>query len=135
MKPISVQLFSAREEAKKDFLGVLKRIAKIGYKGVEPAGFYDLKPAAFRKIVEDLGMLVSSSHGPWAQPDNLNEAADVAKTLGLDCVAGGFGPNEFKDMDAIKKTAEKVKTRHRDKKNIGKRRVPAGKPLSEANQP
>ena len=106
MKPISVQLYSLREASKTDFVGVLKRIAAIGYAGVEPAGFYNLKPAEFRKIVEDLGMKVSSSHGPWAKPDNLNEVIDTAKILGIDLVSSGYGANEFKDMDAIQKTAE-----------------------------
>jgi sugar phosphate isomerase/epimerase len=33
MKPISVQLYSLRETAAKDFVGVLKRVAEIGYIG------------------------------------------------------------------------------------------------------
>ncbi len=108
LKPISVQLYSLREEAKKDFVAVLESVAKIGYKGVEPAGFHNLKPAEFRKIVEDLGMTVSSNHGPWAKPDNLSEVVDTAKILGLDIAGSGFGPDEFKDLDAIKKTADMV---------------------------
>jgi sugar phosphate isomerase/epimerase len=108
MKPISIQLYSLRQEAQKDFAGVLKRVAQMGYKGVEPAGLYNYKPAEFRKIVEDLGMVVSSSHGPWANPDNLQEVEDTAKILGLDMVATGFGRNEYKDLDSIKKTAETV---------------------------
>jgi sugar phosphate isomerase/epimerase len=101
-------LYSVREQAKKDFTGVLKRIAAIGFKGVEPAGFHNLKPAEFRKIVEDLGMTISSSHGPWAKPDNLQEVVDVCRILGIDLAATGFGLPEFKDLDAIRKTAEMV---------------------------
>ncbi len=108
MKPISVQLYSVREEAKNDFVGVLKRIAAIGYKGVEPAGFHNLKPAEFRKIVEDLGMKTSSSHGPWANPENLQEVIDTAGILGIDLVSTGYGQEQFKDMAAIEKTAEMV---------------------------
>ena len=37
-KPISVQLYSLRQEAESDFVGVLTRLAQIGYTGVEPAG-------------------------------------------------------------------------------------------------
>ena len=108
VKPISVQLYSVREQAQKDFVGVLKRIAAIGYKGVEPAGFHNLTAKEFRKIVEDLGMTISSSHGPWAKPENLSEVVDTCKTLGIDLAATGYGPNEFKDLDAIKRTAETV---------------------------
>ncbi|MEI6788763.1 MAG: sugar phosphate isomerase/epimerase [bacterium] len=106
MKPISIQLYTLREASAKDFAGVLKRLAAIGYKGVEPAGLYNFTPRDFRRMVEDLGMVVSSTHSPWAKPDNLPETIDMCKELGVDMVAGGWGGNEFKDMDAIKQTAE-----------------------------
>jgi sugar phosphate isomerase/epimerase len=108
MKPISVQLYSLREQAEKDFVGVLKRVAAIGYKGVEPAGFWNLTPKELKKIVADLGMEISSTHSPWARPDNLNQVIEAAGELGIDLVACGYGPDEFMDMEAIKATADKV---------------------------
>lgn len=108
MKPISVQLYSLREEAKHDFIGVLKRVAAMGYKGVEPAGFWNLTPREVKKIVTDLGMEISSSHSPWANPENLDQVIEVAGELGIDLVACGYGPDEFKNMDAIKATADRV---------------------------
>ncbi|MFA7229960.1 MAG: sugar phosphate isomerase/epimerase [Victivallaceae bacterium] len=108
MKPISVQLYSLRAEAEKDFVGVLKRLAKIGYKGVEPAGFWNLTPKELKKIVTDLGMKISSTHSPWANPQNLNQVIEVAGELDIDLVACGYGPAEFKDMNAIKATADMV---------------------------
>ncbi len=108
-KPISVQLYSLREAASKDFKGVLEKVAKMGYKGVEPAGLHGLKPAEFKKICDDLGLKISSSHGPWIRSlDNVAEGVDVAGIFGLDMLCTGFGQNEFKDMDSIKKTAELV---------------------------
>jgi sugar phosphate isomerase/epimerase len=110
-KPISVQLYTLRQEAPKDFAGVLRRIAEIGYKGVEPAGFHNLNAKEFRKLVDDLGLVVSSSHGPWGNPDNINECVEIAGILGLDMVCGGYGPDNYKTLDAIKQTAEKVNAR------------------------
>lgn len=106
IKPISVQLYTLREEAAKDFPAVLRRLAKIGYKGVEPAGFFGFTPADFRKFVEDLGMVVSSTHSPWAGANNLNEVIETCGILGVNMVAGGYGADEFATLDAIKKTAE-----------------------------
>ncbi|MDA3798078.1 MAG: sugar phosphate isomerase/epimerase [Kiritimatiellae bacterium] len=106
LKPISVQLYSLREEAKNDFVGVLKKVADIGYKGVEPAGFWDLEPAEFKKIVEDLGMEIYSAHSPWARPDSLDVAMEQANILDLKTIVCGYGANDFVDMDAIKRTAE-----------------------------
>ena len=108
MKPIALQLYSLREEAKADFVGVLKRVAAIGYKGVEPAGLHEIEPQEFKRIVEDLGMVISSTHSPWARADNLPATIEVLGKLGVTLVAAGYGANEFKDFDAIKATAEMV---------------------------
>ena len=108
LKPLSVQLYSLREYAEKDFVSVLKRVAEIGYKGVEPAGFWNLRPSEMKKMVEDLGMKIYSSHSPWANPWNLGECMEIADILGLKRVVCGYGPDDFKDLDTIKATAEKT---------------------------
>ena len=91
MVPISVQLYSAREEMSADLMGTLKQIAEMGYAGVEPAGFYDLSAADFRKAVEDLGMKISSAHGPNVMED-FDVAVQTAKDLGVNTVSHmGFG--------------------------------------------
>ncbi|MFH1970270.1 MAG: sugar phosphate isomerase/epimerase [Verrucomicrobiota bacterium] len=108
MKPVSLQLYTLREEAKADFVGVLKRVAAIGYKGVEPAGLHEIEPKEFKRIVEDLGMVISSTHSPCTRADNLPETIEVLGKLGVTMVAAGYGGNEFKDLDAIKATAGMV---------------------------
>lgn len=94
-------------------------MAEIGYKGVEPAGFYDLSPSQFRQVVEDLGMVVSSSHGPWANPNNLQEVIDTAGELGLQTAAGGFRPEDFESLEAISRTADTVNQMIGTLKNAG----------------
>ncbi len=106
MKPISIQLYTLRAECQRDFGAVLKRLAAIGYKGVEPAGFFNYTPRELRKVVEDLGMVVSSTHSPWAKPDTLQATIDACGEMGITLAAGGWGPNDFKDMDSIRRTAE-----------------------------
>jgi len=107
VRPLAVQLYSVREFAKKDFAGVLKKVADIGYKAVEPAGFWNFSPAEFKKIIADLGLAMYSSHSPWARSVNdVNEISDMLGILGLDTVVCGYGPADFKDLDAIKRTAD-----------------------------
>ena len=108
MKPISVQLYSLREESAQDFDAVLARLAAIGYAGVEPFNLFGKSPAAFKARVEDLGMAVSSSHHPWANRASVNEVVDTVGALGLTRAAGGFGPGDFADMDAVRRTADTV---------------------------
>jgi sugar phosphate isomerase/epimerase len=107
-KPISIQLYSLRERAEKDFPAVIRAVGAIGYSGVEPAGFHGLAPRELRRLVEAEGMVVSSSHGPWAAPDNLAQVIDTAGELGTTLVSSGFGPEAFADMAAIGRTADTV---------------------------
>ena len=47
-----MQLYSLRARAEKDFAAVLKDVAAMGYKGVEPAGFWNIRPSQLKKIVD-----------------------------------------------------------------------------------
>lgn len=104
MVPISVQLYSLREASEKDFDAVLQRVAEIGFKGVEPFNLFGMTPTAFRDRVEELGMVVSSSHLPWANRADINAVADTLEALGLSRAAGGFMPDDFKDEAALERT-------------------------------
>ena len=112
LKPISIQLYTLRDEAAKDFPGVLRRLAAIGYKGVEPAGFFGITPKELRAFVEDLGMVISSTHSPWANPDNLDEVIAACGEMGVTLTATGYGPENFATVDAIKQTAESASRMH-----------------------
>lgn len=106
-KPLSVQLYSLRQYSEKDFVEVLKGVAEIGYKGVEPAGFFNLAPAELKKILDDLGLKIYSSHTPWVRSvDDVSKAVETLGILGLDNCVCGYGPDDFKDLDAIKRTAD-----------------------------
>jgi len=66
-KNIFIQLYSVRSDIKTDFNGTIAKLGKMGYKGIEAAGyadgkFYDLSPEAFKKEIESSGMSVLSSH-------------------------------------------------------------------------
>ncbi len=106
--PLSVQLYSLREASESDFDGVLTRLAEIGYAGVEPFALFGMSPGAFRRRVEELGMRVSSSHYPWANRTEVARVCDVVGELGLTRAAGGFAPDDFRDLDAVRRTADTV---------------------------
>ena len=108
MKPISVQLYALREQSQADFDRVLKDIADIGYSGVEPFNLFGKSPEAFKRQVEDLGMRVSSSHHPWANRTETNEAIEIVQALGLSRVAAGFGADDVKDGDSVKRTIDTI---------------------------
>ncbi|RFS26563.1 sugar phosphate isomerase/epimerase [Chitinophaga silvatica] len=67
-KPIlGVQLYSIRDDMKKDPANTLKQLSAMGYKYVEHAGyrnrqFYGYSAKDFKKQLDDLGLLMPSGH-------------------------------------------------------------------------
>ena len=110
MKPIALQLYSLREAAAQDFPGVLRWVADTGYKGVEYAGLHGHDAKEIARLVDDLGLQVSSSHTALPTPENITQLADTELTLGNTRVISGFGPGDFQTVDAVKIAAEKFET-------------------------
>jgi sugar phosphate isomerase/epimerase len=66
-KNIGLQLYSVRDEMKKDPIATMKAVASMGYKNVEHANyvdgkFYGFEPKEFRKIIDDIGLVMRSGH-------------------------------------------------------------------------
>ncbi len=62
-----IQLYSIRDDMKKDPSGTLKKLADMGYRNVEHANYVDRKfygynVKDFRKILDDLGLHMVSGH-------------------------------------------------------------------------
>lgn len=62
-----VQLYSVRDDMKRDPAGTLKAIADMGYRHVEHANyanrkFYGYTPLEFKKVLSDLGLKMPSGH-------------------------------------------------------------------------
>jgi sugar phosphate isomerase/epimerase len=111
--PISVQLYSLREQAAADFEGVLRRLGDIGYVGVELAGFHDLTPRQFHTIATDAQLMVSSAHVNDASASALNASLDDLQAVGCNTVALSFlPPTAYENLDAVKQSAEVINAGH-----------------------
>jgi len=60
--PIALQLYSIRKDCQDDLPGTLAAVAKMGYEGVEFAGYYDRSAGELRTMVDDLGLKVAGTH-------------------------------------------------------------------------
>jgi sugar phosphate isomerase/epimerase len=60
--PIALQLYSIREECQKDLPGTLAAVAKMGYDGVEFAGYHGRTAAELKKMLADLNLKPFSTH-------------------------------------------------------------------------
>lgn len=60
--PIALQLYSVREDCARDLPGTLAAVAKMGYAGVEFAGYYGRSAEELRRMLDDLGLQVAGTH-------------------------------------------------------------------------
>ncbi len=78
-----IQLYTIREETAKDFFGALERLAKIGYDGVEFAGYAGIPAADMAAKLKELGMTAPSSHVSMQRlEDDLEGEIAYLKTVG-----------------------------------------------------
>ncbi|MEY4273766.1 MAG: hypothetical protein RL638_714 [Bacteroidota bacterium] len=86
-KLVGIQLYSVREDMKKDPQGTLNALAEMGYKYVEHANyinrkFYGWEAKEFKKRLDDLGMKMPSGHtvmGKAHWDDAKNDFTDLWK--------------------------------------------------------
>lgn len=81
--PVAVQLFTLREETEKDFAGTLKKVAELGYDGVEFAGFGELSAKEVKALLDEYGLKASSSHVPLDRiQDDIENVIEEQKIIG-----------------------------------------------------
>ena len=82
--PIALELYSVRKEMAKDVEGTIKAVAKMGYAGVEFAGFHNKDAKTLRKLLDDCGLKCCGSHTPLPHllGDKLKETIEFNQILG-----------------------------------------------------
>ena len=83
---IALQLYSVRGSCGKGFDKVLERVAKMGYQGVEFAGYhkYGKDPKGLKKRLDDVGLIAAGTHvgaNTFIGP-NVNKCIDFHKAIG-----------------------------------------------------
>lgn len=107
---ITVQLYSVREQAGRDYEGTIRAIAAMGFENVEPAGFPGSSPEKAAKLFKELGLKAPSCHGALPIGENKNKIIEEALTLGHKYIITGCPANfsaDWKTIDTVKQTAER----------------------------
>jgi len=83
---VGAQLYTVRDAMQKDFEGTLAKVAAIGYKEVEFAGYFDKSPQQIKEILSRNGLTSPSAHidYPSLTGDAWAKAIEGAKTIGHD---------------------------------------------------
>ncbi len=82
--PVGVQLYSVRGECEKGLPGTIQKVAKMGYKGVEFAGYYGRDAKTLRKLLDDAGLVCCGTHTgiDTLLGEELPKTIEFNKTLG-----------------------------------------------------
>jgi sugar phosphate isomerase/epimerase len=116
---VGVQLYSVRDDMKKDPQGTLKQLSDMGYKYVEHANYVDRKfygysPTDFKKLLDGLGLQMKSGHtvmGRDAWDESKNDFTDKWKNTVEDAATVGqmyvispwLDESYRKDIDGLKR--------------------------------
>jgi len=104
--PIGLQLYSLREQLKKDVPGTLARARAMGIRQVEGAGTWGQTPAEHRAALDKAGLVCQASHTGYERlRDDLAGAFQEVKTLGGSWVVCPWIPHKegaFTREDTLK---------------------------------
>ncbi len=109
--PIGLELYSVRDDLKKDLTGTVRAVVKMGYQCVEfYAPYYDWTPdeaRQMRKELDSLGVRCYSTHnGPVSfTPDGIHKAIELNNILGTRYIVMA-SPGKVSTVDDWKKVAE-----------------------------
>lgn len=109
---VGLQLYTIRDAMNADTIGSLQKLSDLGYKNLELANyangkFYGYTPKEFKKIVNDMGMDIISSHtqveAAGITIDNANKMADDHAELDVKYCVQPWVNEEDRNVETFKK--------------------------------
>src|SRR5713101_5158630 len=111
--PVGLELYSVREELKKDPEGTVRAVAQMGYQGVEFYAPYfewsESQTKQMRKLLDDLGVRCFSTHNDssYLSPEKIGRARDLNLILGSKYVVMASSDPK-PDLDSWKAIADSL---------------------------
>jgi sugar phosphate isomerase/epimerase len=103
---VGVQLYTVRDLMKEDFDGTIAKVAQVGYKEVEFAGYFGHTAEQVKDVLQKNGLTAPSTH---VQYDELDEkfpsVIEFSKTVGMDYIICPWIPEDFRKSPDIWKQA------------------------------
>lgn len=116
--PVAIQLYSLRDVAPADVAGTLRKVADMGYEGVEFAGYYGLDSGELATMLSDCGLRCAGAHVGLndLEGDAFEKTVAMIKALGSDRLIVPCA-----DLDDLPKTIERLNDAHTRAKAAGMR--------------
>ncbi len=108
MEKIALQLYSLREDMAKDFKGIFPKVAKMGYTGVEFAGFGDIAATDMKKLLSDNDLESVSAHVPLevVSTDKIKNIIEYSQIIGSRYLVCPY--SEIKNREDTLRLAEQL---------------------------
>jgi len=106
---IGVQLYTVRDEMKRDVEGTLARVAEIGYREVEFAGYFGRTPAQIRAALSANRLTAPSTHIGFAELTGASwpRILDDSKAMGHEFVTiPWLAPAERRSLDSWRRVGD-----------------------------
>lgn len=109
IEKVGVQLYTVRDLMKDDFDGTIAKVAQIGYKEVEFAGYFGRTGQQVRAACDKNGLSPVSTHVQYDElDDKFPSVVETSKAIGLKYIICPWIPEELrKSPDIWKQAAEK----------------------------
>lgn len=100
---VALQLYTVRDEAARDFTGTLRRVAEIGYSGVEFAGYGNLTAPELAALLAETGLHPLSTHLALDLLDgaHLDASLDYCRAIGCSSVVLPWLANEWRTREGM----------------------------------
>ena len=120
---VGLQLYTVRGEMQRDLPGTLARVAQIGYREVEFAGYFGRSPSEIRALVEQNGLTAPSSHVGYPElGDAWTKILADAKAAGHTYVTVPWIPEQARgSADAYRRVADLFNRAAQQAKDAGLR--------------
>jgi len=105
---VGLQLYTVREQLAADFDGTLARVAALGFREVEFAGYHGRAPAQVKTALRRNGLVAPSAHVSTAElRGGLERVIEAANVIGHRYLVLGYVPaEERRSLDDYRRLAE-----------------------------
>ena len=109
--PVSVQLYSVREQIAEDLEGTLERLAALGFTNVEPYGAFVVGSDRYAAALAATGLSAPSAHAGVLDLSDPSPAFEAAAAIGVKTVIDpAHRTDDWESIDGIARIAERMNT-------------------------
>ena len=107
---VALQLYTVRDETQHDFAGTVRRVAQIGYSGVEFAGYGNLTSQEMSALLAETGLRAVSTHVRLdaLQDEQLDASIRYCQDIGCSNIVLPWLANEWRTREGIQALAPRL---------------------------